>query len=269
VPSGCAASLVTVANEVRKTSSDTKTTGTRSEKDGRYGLSEPDGLNAETHDRQSLVLLIALLFFLVLTAFVRDDWISEVAVALAMFAVLVFATLKMSHKRTLPWPALVLTAASLVITIICIFRPIHSLLTANWLFLSTFLGYISVVHFSFLERAGALVRAKLDACLGLYLILAMFYYAIFNLMQEIHPGSFMEIAPTPVLASHHALLYFSLASLTTVGYGDVIAVTRPARMMAVLEAVTGVFYVAITVARLVSGYQHRIAKEPKTLRSGC
>jgi hypothetical protein len=246
-----------VANEVRKTGSETKSTGTRSEKDGRYGLSEPDGMSAETHDRHSLVLLMALLFFLVLSSFVRDDRISEVAVALAMFAVLVIATLRMSHKRTLPWPALVLTAASLVSTITCIFRPMHSLLTANWLFLSIFFGYISVAHFTFLERAGAIMRAKLDACLGLYLILAMFYYAIFNLMQEIHPGSFMEMAPTPVQASHHSLLYFSLASLTTVGYGDVIAVTRPARMIAVLEAVTGVFYVAITVARLVSGYQQR------------
>jgi Ion channel len=246
-----------LANEMQKTGSEVKTACTRSEKDGRYGLNVPDGINAETHDRQSLVLLIALLFFLVLSAFVRDDWISEVAVALAMFAVLVIATVKMSHKRTLPWPALLLTISSLVITLTCISRPMHSLLTANWLFLSLFFGYISVAHFSFLERAGAIMRAKLDACLGLYLILAMFYYAIFNLMQEIHPGSFMEIAPTPVQASHHSLLYFSLASLTTVGYGDVIAISRPARMIAVLEAVTGVFYVAITMARLVSGYQQR------------
>lgn len=257
MPSGCAASRMTVANEARKTRSDVKTTRTRPGKDGRYGLSELDGRNAETHDRHSLVLLISLLFFLVLSAFVRDDWISEVAVALAMFAVLVIATLKMSHKRTLPWPALLMTASSLVTTITCIFRPMHGLLTANWLFLSIFFGYVSVAHFSFLERAGAIMRAKLDACLGLYLILAMFYYAIFNLMQEIHPGSFMEIAPTPVQASHHSLLYFSLASLTTVGYGDVIAVSRPARMIAVLEALTGVFYVAITVARLVSAYQQR------------
>ena len=99
------------------------------------------------------------------------------------------------------------------------------------------------------------MRAKLDACLGLYLILAMFYYAVFNLMQEIHPGSFVEVAPTAIPASRHSLLYFSLASLTTVGYGDVLAVSRPARMIAALEAVTGVFYIAITVARLVAGYQ--------------
>ena len=216
---------------------------------------EPDGMNAETRHRHSLGLLIALLFFLVLSAFVRDDWISEIILALSMFTVLVIAILEISDKRTLPWPALLLAVASLLVTLACVFRPVHTLRTASWLLLTIFFGYVSVALFSFLERAGAIRRAKLDACLGLYLILAMFYYAVFNLMQEIHPGSFVEAAGAAIPASRHSLLYFSLASLTTAGYGDVLAVSRPARMIAALEAVTGVFYVAITVARLVAGYQ--------------
>jgi len=215
------------------------------------------GMNAEPQNRHSLVLLISLLFFLVLSAFVRDDRISEVVVALATFTILVIAILKTSDRRTLPWPALLLTASCLAVTLTSIFRPMHSLRVANWLLLSIFFGYVSVALFSFLERSGAIIRAKLDACLGLYLILAMFYYAIFNLMQEINPGSFMELAPTPSLASRHSLIYFSVATLTTVGYGDVIPISRPARMLAALEAVTGVFYVAITVARLVAGYQQK------------
>jgi hypothetical protein len=214
-------------------------------------------MNSETHDRHSLVLLVSLLFFLVLSAFVRDDWISELVLVFALYAVVVIAMLKIFATRILPWQALVLTISSFVVELICVFRPTHSMMTANWLLLSIFFGYVAVAFFSFLERAGPIVRAKLDACLGLYLILGMFYYAIFNLMQEVHPGSFMEGTPIPVQASRHSLLYFSLASLTTVGYGDVVAVSRPARMIAALEAVTGVFYVAITVARLVAGYQQK------------
>lgn len=220
-------------------------------------VSGPDGINAQTHDRHSLALLVSLLFFLVLSAFVRDDWISEVVLALAIYAILVVAILKIYVTRILPWPALLLTASSFLVTLTCVFQPTHTLRTANWLLLSVFFGYASVAFFSFLERSGPIIRAKLDACLGLYLILAMFYYAIFNLMQEIRPGSFIEAGPTPILASRHSLLYFSLASLTTLGYGDVVAVSRPARMIAALEAVTGVFYIAITVARLVAGYQQK------------
>jgi hypothetical protein len=51
----------------------------------------------------------------------------------------------------------------------------------------------------------------------------------------------------------HAL-YFSFIALCTVGYGDVIPVSKPAPMFAVLEAVAGLFYVAVLISRLVSVY---------------
>lgn len=53
------------------------------------------------------------------------------------------------------------------------------------------------------------------------------------------------------------LLYFSLVTLSTIGYGDVVPVSGEARMLAALEGVTGVLYVAITVALLVSAYKQQ------------
>ena len=53
------------------------------------------------------------------------------------------------------------------------------------------------------------------------------------------------------------LLYFSLATLTTLGYGDVVPVYNEVRMLAVLESAAGVLYDAITVAILVSSYRRR------------
>ncbi len=48
------------------------------------------------------------------------------------------------------------------------------------------------------------------------------------------------------------MLYFSLTTLTTTGYGDIAAVDPFARSLANFEAVLGQFYLAITVARLVT-----------------
>ena len=215
----------------------------------------PDGMKAQTQDRHSLVLLVSLLFFLVLGAFLGDDWIGDVVRVLSMYAILTIAILKISEERDMPRFPLLLTASSLLLTLVSVFYPVHALRIATWLLLSAFFGYVSVALFSFLQRSGAIIRAKLHASVGLYLILAMFYFAVFGLIQEIHPGSFVEVVPTPIMASRHSLIYFSLATLTTLGYGDVIPVSRPARMIAALEAATGVFYVAITVARLVAAYQ--------------
>ena len=46
--------------------------------------------------------------------------------------------------------------------------------------------------------------------------------------------------------------YFSFVTLTTIGFGDIAPVSRVARMLAVMEAIAGMFYVAVLVARLVS-----------------
>jgi hypothetical protein len=48
--------------------------------------------------------------------------------------------------------------------------------------------------------------------------------------------------------------YFSFITLTASGYGDIVPVVSIARMLAMLEAMAGTFYVAILIARLVSLY---------------
>ncbi|PYL41264.1 MAG: transporter, partial [Verrucomicrobia bacterium] len=48
--------------------------------------------------------------------------------------------------------------------------------------------------------------------------------------------------------------YFSFVTLSTVGYGDITPVSRIARMLAAMEAMTGLLYVAVLIARLVSLY---------------
>ena len=44
------------------------------------------------------------------------------------------------------------------------------------------------------------------------------------------------------------LLYFSLVTLSTIGYGDIVPLIWEARILSALEGVTGVLYIAITVA---------------------
>ena len=48
------------------------------------------------------------------------------------------------------------------------------------------------------------------------------------------------------------LMYFSFVTLATLGYGDITPVSNTARTLAVVEALVGMLYIAIFMARLVS-----------------
>jgi hypothetical protein len=48
--------------------------------------------------------------------------------------------------------------------------------------------------------------------------------------------------------------YFSYSTITTVAYGDIIPLSSAVRMLAMAEAMAGMLYVALLIARLVSLY---------------
>ncbi len=50
-------------------------------------------------------------------------------------------------------------------------------------------------------------------------------------------------------------LYFSLTTITTLGFGDIAPVGPTVRIWATLEAATGVFFLALLVARFLSLYK--------------
>ncbi len=62
------------------------------------------------------------------------------------------------------------------------------------------------------------------------------------------------------------LIYFSFCTLSTVGYGDVLPISRLARACACLEAVSGQLYLTILVARLV-GMHTAVKAEPRRLEA--
>ena len=80
-----------------------------------------------------------------------------------------------------------------------------------------------------------------------YLLFGMFFAAVFATMDLLQPHH---------VFNHHMALpdyeYFSVSTLTTVGYGDITAVTGLARRLAMLEAITGQMFLATAVARLMS-----------------
>ena len=100
---------------------------------------------------------------------------------------------------------------------------------------------------------GRITSHRLQGAAVLYLNLAVICASAFSLIWELSPTAFATLAaPTGGPDEFATMLYFSLTTLTTTGYGDIVPVDPFARSLANLESVLGPFYLAITVARLVT-----------------
>jgi len=100
---------------------------------------------------------------------------------------------------------------------------------------------------------GRITFHRLQGAVVLYLNLAIIFASAFTLIWELNPAGFANLtAPVGEPGELAAMLYFSLTTLTTTGYGDIVPIDPIARSLANLEAVLGQFYLAITVARLVT-----------------
>ena len=88
--------------------------------------------------------------------------------------------------------------------------------------------------------------------LSLYLLIAVNWAITYGIIEGLAPGSF-EAGGTPI--PWHKYFYFSLTTITTLGYGDILPASPFARIWSTMETIAGVFYMAVMVARLVSLYR--------------
>ena len=105
------------------------------------------------------------------------------------------------------------------------------------------------------------------ACVYVLLGLAFAYLLI--VLQGVTGTEQVHVAPEnrildgdPLGLSRARLLYLSFVTLTTLGYGDITAITLEARMVLGVEAVIGQLYLAILVARPIG--LHISGKSPSS-----
>ena len=103
-------------------------------------------------------------------------------------------------------------------------------------------------------KAPSVTFEVLCAGVGLYLLLGVTWALTYVLLDGVNPQAF-EVVSANLETGWTDFLYFSFATLTTLGYGDISPDAPFVRIWAVMEAVVGVLYIAILVARLVSLYR--------------
>jgi uncharacterized membrane protein len=86
-----------------------------------------------------------------------------------------------------------------------------------------------------------------------YLMIGLLFAIVHHRIGVMSPDSYRNVAQTQAAVLNWAdYLYFSFSSMTTAGFGDIVPVSAAARSATLLEAVVGVLYPAVLIARLVN-----------------
>ena len=239
-----------------------------------HNQSQPSSVSPHGHDGQSEGLLesnrfvilfaVLLLFFLLvpIVEHLQGHWDSEIPQFLEVggFVVLLFAALGSIHRHG-RWKLIILTLgiAASILWVLPIGGESTEFRAVRHLLAMLFFACVIISIFAVIFATRRVTLNLLSASLCVYLLFGIVWALGFSMISALNPGAFTASAPMPMDSYELGMdsgrsaeaLYFSFSTLTTVGFGDIVAVSHSARMLTVLEAVVGQLYLAVMVARLV------------------
>ncbi len=194
-----------------------------------------------------VVFSIAMLFLLLLAIYniQVDELVGERETLLA----------ERRRRSIIGWVlAVPAVAERLAVTLV----PSRSLYMVGSIWWFLLLCFITWNQLRGLLRQKDVTGETISMSISVYLLLGMtwgfLYIVIYHLQAQAFslPGSAaLNSGSTSEQQVFPVLIYFSLTTLSTIGFGDITPVSLQARYAAVAEGITGQFYLAILVARLV------------------
>jgi voltage-gated potassium channel len=209
-------------------------------------------------------LLIALGLFFIWAPFVEEIKGGDLIVSILFSLVLLAGVLAVADRRRVLVIALALAIPAVAGRWINHFRPD---LVPPPVFLGGGLMLIAFVIANllrFILRAPSVNTEVLCASISAYLMLGLMWTMAYWLVDHLTPGGAFSFNTNAGTRSMNGFtgFYFSFVTLSTVGYGDITPVSRLARWLAAMEAMTGLLYVAVLIARLVSLYSIPKSDDP-------
>ena len=201
-----------------------------------------------------LLVALALLFFAF--PFVEEVKGGNVIVSILFSLVLLSAVLAVAERKSVLVVAIILAIPAIGGRWINHLQPD---LVPPSVFLGAGLilvGFVVANLLRFVLRAPSVNVEVLCASIAAYLMLGLMWTMAYWLVDQLTPGGAFSFNTNTGKQSMNGFnaFYFSFITLSTVGYGDITPASRIARWLAATEAMTGLLYVTVLIARLVSLY---------------
>jgi hypothetical protein len=198
-------------------------------------------------------LLISLVLSLIVSTFLHQhiffQWTSTLVLLFILIAAIL--TVKESYRFVI---------FLIIIAVLSIFFNISNLIAANTfnqfsakLFLAFFCILLIACFGKDILKTKKVTVDLFFGAICIYLLIAITFGLLYHMINILDPQSFYMLSSgIRVSPTEFDFFYFSFTTLTTVGYGDVAIVTAHAKALVVVESISGIFYLAILVSRLVA-----------------
>ena len=233
------------------------------------------GLAAKPYSKHYYALLVNVMVLAFVAPLIDHSVLSHIGIALILLTLLVVSTLAVRREEKFDWGsiALALTAGTAWSLCFCSnlapFNTTHFQLISLITILVFFFYIMRIMVIDILTGEINSNRICGGACVY---VLIGFCFALIHMMIAIdNPFAYKDMIKADETSIGHQerypiLIYFSFCTLSTLGYGDVVPLSRLARASSCLEAICGQLYLAILVARVV-GMHTAVKAEPKRLEA--
>lgn len=199
-----------------------------------------------------LALLISILLVFIATPFALTVPSGNFLLRVFAAAVIVSASSALSDRRGVFIVAIVLSGLSLVVGGLLWAYPQRWAVEVEHACLIILVLFFLVNIFRYVLRRGEVNADKIFAGICVYLLIGYAFTFSYALLDQFDPDSFAPRLDNSNYIIHGMQMrYLSFATLTTIGYGDVVPRSPFARTLAMLEALAGQIYLAVFIARLV------------------
>jgi hypothetical protein len=185
--------------------------------------------------------------------FVADSVHGRALVGLLHVIVLVTAVATVGRSRISLVVAFALALPTLGLQVLALQSGLQVHFATFWGFAAVFYAFTIVSLLHYVLRRDEMTGDKLYGAVAAYIMIAIFWALVFGVLQHLYPGAYAYHG-TVKLLDMGELIFYSFTVLTTAGFGDFTPVLAQSRFPTILEALTGVMYVAILIARLTGVY---------------
>src|ERR1700683_4611028 len=204
------------------------------------------------------LLFLFLLATLVLYPYVQSGGFAYFAFRILSSAAILIAVYAIRLRRTLLVVALLLAVPALLERML-LREPDPGALSILNVFVSfVFDVFVVVVIFRRVFADEVPNGETVFGALCIYLLVGFTFASIYGMFAALQPKAFYldPLTNLHAIPNRFDFVYYSFATMTSLGATGITAVSAPARSLTVIESILGVLYLAVLITRLMSAYRY-------------